>query len=139
MEHQNYNALTPALGVRSNVTDLLKFLKNHIATPSTPLSYGLHETQNPRIYSNPFNKDYMVGWGWVIMPLNERDKNNKYKLWWQCGERGGFSSFLGFVKDSKVGVVVLSNSKESVDDLALKILRDINAQWEKGKSAQVDK
>jgi CubicO group peptidase (beta-lactamase class C family) len=136
MPHQDFNALTPAVGVRSSVPDLMVFLKANMMVPSTPLSYGLLETQHPRLYTNPFNMNYMVGWGWIIMPLNERDKKNTQKVWWQCGERGGFSSFTGFIKDNNIGVIILSNSAESVDDLALKILRDVNTQWEKGKSAQ---
>ena len=42
---------------------------------------------------------------------------------WQCSEKGGFASFIGFVKESQTAVVILSNTPNSVDDLGMKILK----------------
>ena len=44
---------------------------------------------------------------------------------WHNGGTGGFRSFIGFTEDSRFGVLVLSNSGEDVDDLAVALLRDL--------------
>jgi hypothetical protein len=57
-----------------------------------------------------------VGLGWHI-----RD-NGKTKIVWHNGGTGGFRTFAGFVKDRKMGVVVLSNMNISADDIGFHIL-----------------
>jgi CubicO group peptidase (beta-lactamase class C family) len=42
---------------------------------------------------------------------------------WHNGGTGGFRSFVGFVPESRVGVVVLSNSASDPDALAVELLR----------------
>ena len=58
---------------------------------------------------------------WIIL----RGQTLKQPVVWHNGGTGGFSSFLGIAQRSRVGVVVLSNSGESVDDLASDILRNL--------------
>jgi CubicO group peptidase (beta-lactamase class C family) len=41
---------------------------------------------------------------------------------WHTGGTGGFRSFLGFVKETETGVVVLSNCARSVDAIGFRIL-----------------
>ena len=118
VNHRNYNALTPAAGIRSNVPDLLKFIEANLTT-KTKFNIALSETHIPRLFTDHTNKDYMVGWGWISKPIN--DKSTK-RLYWQCGEQGGFATFMGFNKDSKIGVVILSNSANRTDDMGFKIL-----------------
>lgn len=43
-------------------------------------------------------------------------------LIWHNGGAGGSVSFVGFIEPSRVGVVVLSNSTSSVDDLGTTVL-----------------
>ena len=44
---------------------------------------------------------------------------------WHNGGTGGFRSFLGFTEQGGLGVLILSNSSEDVDDLAVELLRDL--------------
>ena len=44
---------------------------------------------------------------------------------WHNGGTGGFRSFLGFTEQGGLGVLILSNSSEDVDDLAIELLRDL--------------
>jgi hypothetical protein len=46
---------------------------------------------------------------------------------WINGGTGGFRTFIGFIKDSKTAIVVLSNSARSVDKVGFKILEILNA------------
>ena len=57
-----------------------------------------------------------IGLGWIIRGGHGRD------LHWHNGGTGGYRSFLGFDLESRTGVVVLSNSGDSVDDLGFHLL-----------------
>jgi serine-type D-Ala-D-Ala carboxypeptidase/endopeptidase len=118
VNHRNYNALMPAAGIRSSVPDLLTFINANL-TPTTKFNIALGETHIPRLFTDHTNKDYMIGWGWISKQINEKSKK---RLYWQCGEQGGFAAFMGFNKDSKIGVVILSNSANRTDDMGFKIL-----------------
>jgi CubicO group peptidase (beta-lactamase class C family) len=135
--HRDYNALTPAAGIRSSVPDLLTFLKANLSTKSF-LNMPLKETHNARIYTDLRMPQYMMGWGWIQAPLDERDSRNKKTMLWQCGERGGFAGFMGFIKDSETAVIVLSNSVNSVDFIAHEILKNLDKTPEKAKTVSVD-
>lgn len=41
---------------------------------------------------------------------------------WHNGGTGGFCSFLGLLPERRIGIVILSNSENSVDDLGLELL-----------------
>jgi CubicO group peptidase (beta-lactamase class C family) len=41
---------------------------------------------------------------------------------WHNGGTGGYRSFAGFVKESRTAVVVLANSTEEVDPVAVAVL-----------------
>jgi hypothetical protein len=46
-------------------------------------------------------------------------------LLWHNGGTGGFCSFLGIVREERLGVVLLSNSENSVDELGVKLLESL--------------
>ena len=116
--HRDYNALTPAAGIRSSVPDLLKFIGANLKS-DTHFNIALSETQIPRLYTDPAGGPYMIGWGWISKQFSDK---NKKRLFWRCGEQGGFASFVGFIKESNMGIVILSNSANRVEDMGLKIL-----------------
>ncbi len=57
-----------------------------------------------------------IGLGWVTRRGHGRE------LHWHNGGTGGYRSFLGFDLESRTGVVVLSKSGDSVDDLGFHLL-----------------
>lgn len=123
--HRDYNALAPAAGIRSSVPDLLHFLEANLATNNATekgdktFNIALGETHIPRLFPDPANFTYMIGWGWISKSLTEKSKKRVY---WRCSEQGGFASFVGFIKENSVGVVILSNSANRVDNMGIKIL-----------------
>ena len=130
--HRDYNALSPAMGIKSNVPDLLAFLAANLDTPTglptdekSKLNAALAETHLPRIHTDVRNPDYMMGWGWIQSSLDERDSKNKKKMLWQVSEHGGFASYMVFSKSSGTAVVILSNSANAVDDLGHEILKSL--------------
>ena len=116
--HRDYNALVPAAGIRSSVPDLLKFVDANLKT-NTDFNIALGETHIPRLFTDPSDWKYMIGWGWISKQLNDKTKK---RIFWKCSEQGGFASFVGFIKGSNIGVVLLSNSANRVDDMGMKIL-----------------
>ncbi|MBW3625253.1 MAG: beta-lactamase family protein, partial [Armatimonadetes bacterium] len=63
-----------------------------------------------------------VALGWQIDSL----KGDGGALLWHNGGTGGYRSFMGFVKEQGFGVVVLSNSTRSVDEIGTGILRSLS-------------
>lgn len=104
----DFLAFKAAGGLKSDVNDMLRYLKANMnaANPDISLSHEAKVKQS----------DNGKGLAWVIQPLKGEN------LIWHNGGSGGFSSFLGFIKSRKTGVIVLSNSNMGVDDLAIKIL-----------------
>jgi CubicO group peptidase (beta-lactamase class C family) len=109
-------ALAGAGALRSSVGDLLRFLEANLGNAPAPLLDAMSETHAPRARAGG---GMSIGLGWHISPLGTKDKAT---LHWHNGGTGGFSSFVGFVRDRGLGVVVLSNAAEQVDFLAHSIL-----------------
>ena len=106
--------LAGAGGLKSSVEDMLVFLRANMGLMPTPLRAAMekaHEVQ----YVKEEDRAW-VGLGWQIRQLN----GTQYH--WHNGGTGGYRTFLGFSKEDKVGVVVLSNSASSVDDIGWHLL-----------------
>ena len=73
----------------------------------------------------------MVGLGWHISPVAD----NK-EMVWHNGGTGGYRSFCGFIKGENKGVVVLTSSAESVDDIGVHILNPSSPLNERKKAAE---
>jgi serine-type D-Ala-D-Ala carboxypeptidase/endopeptidase len=56
------------------------------------------------------------------MPL----RGHAHEVLWHNGGIGGFRSFTGFVEETEIGVVVLSNCARSVDAIGFRVLEAIN-------------
>ncbi len=63
-----------------------------------------------------------IGLAWLISPLG---KQKAHEVIWHNGGTGGYRSYLGFLKDANIGVVVLSNSQLEVDTLGSLILKQL--------------
>ncbi len=62
-----------------------------------------------------------VGLGWHIA------KGKNGDVIWHNGGTGGYRAFAGFVKETGEGVVLLTNSTESVDDIGFHLLNPESA------------
>jgi CubicO group peptidase (beta-lactamase class C family) len=108
--------LCPALdgtgSIRSSAYDMLKFLAANMDIAKTPLQLAIHKTHEVR-RTMWFTR---IGLAWKICNWN------KNGIIWHAGRTWGYSSFAGFDKTRGIGVVVLSNSTESVDDIGFYLL-----------------
>jgi serine-type D-Ala-D-Ala carboxypeptidase/endopeptidase len=106
--------LAGAGALRSTASDMLTFLAANIDSTATLLSRTLWHTHAERRGTN--NPAMKIGLGWHIFA---RPVGN---IVWHNGGTGGYRTFAGFDPARRVGVVVLSNIDQGVDDIGFHIL-----------------
>ena len=106
--------LAGAGALRSTAADMLRFLAANIDSTATPLSRTFRQTHGERHATD--NPSMKVGLGWHILarPVG--------KIVWHNGGTGGYRSYLGFDPARRIGVVVLSNVDDGVDDIGIHLL-----------------
>ena len=116
---KNWKAPPGSGGFRSSTLDLSKFLQANINPDKTDNFKNISLSHMPQfLFSN--NTDYTknMGLGWSILETNNQ------KILVHNGYTEGFSSFIGFNPDKKLGVVVLSNSEIANEYIGLHLLND---------------
>ncbi len=153
---QNWDlpALAGAGALRSTVNDLFKFVRANLNRPPSMLADVLQACHEQRAGSfarlegiagtifrlfqrfrkkqntKPYTEG--IGLGWIVGHLGSSGK----QVHWHNGGTGGYRAFVGFVKDTDTGVVVLNNrgdresdalfSKPSIDDVGFGVLEEIS-------------
>ncbi|MBK9732847.1 MAG: serine hydrolase [Chitinophagaceae bacterium] len=119
-----FDAMIPAIGLHSNVTDLLLFLKENLVLHHSAIQASLLNTQNPRVAIPDVKKLHgsYSALAWILSPVAV---NSKVNMIWQQGTTSGCSSYIGFIRESNIGVVVLSNSANGVAEIGSNILKMI--------------
>lgn len=108
------NCMAGAGGLRSTANDMLAFLAANMGRTTTEITPALR-----RSHEILFTGDAVqIGMAWFHKTLPASGES----IIWHNGETGGFSSFLGFSADGRVGVCVLNNSARSVDQIGETIL-----------------
>jgi len=106
--------LAGAGAIRSSAENMLTFLSANMGLIKSSLLPAMEMAHESR--ADTGSKEMTVGLGWHI-----RD-NGKTRIVWHNGGTGGFRTFAGFVKEKKMGVVVLSNMNISADDIGFHLL-----------------
>jgi len=106
--------LAGAGALRSTANDMLKFVAANLGLAKSDLWPAMQLTQVPRHAAG--SPDMQIGLCWHIL--------NKFgtEAIWHNGGTGGYHSFIGFDKKKRRGVVVLSNSANSIDDIGFHLL-----------------
>lgn len=109
--HWNLADTNPAGGIRSTLADMVLYLKANMTDAMPAIALSHKETFKAE-------KD-AIGLGWFLYPVKGDT------LIWHNGGTGGFTSYTGYLKDSKAGVVVLSNSasQNGPDKIGTSILK----------------
>lgn len=112
----NFGAMSPAVGIVTNITDLMIFMQANLGLISSPLQQPLWNTQNPRVAIGDHKKwkGSYSALAWLVTPLTE---DNAVNITWQHGTTGGYAAYFGLIRERKMGVVILSNSNDPVEDL----------------------
>ncbi len=107
------NAMEAAGAIRSNADDMLIFLAANLGLMQTPLRPAMRQMLKVQ---RPGPPGVEVGLGWHI--VDQRGTQAAF----HSGQTYGYHSFFAFEPRRKVGVIVLSNSSVSIDDLGWRIL-----------------
>ena len=106
--------LAGAGALRSTAQDMLTFLAVNMGLKKSCLYPAMKVTHKQQHQAGL--PDMHIGLGWHILTSGNR------KIIWHNGGTGGYWSFAGFVKESQTGVVVLTNTSESLDDIGFHFL-----------------
>ncbi len=112
------NDLGGAGALRSTANDMLKYLQANMHPEGQPIEQALRESHQ-ELFREDEHTTYGMNW------IHSQSEKLTHPMLWHNGGTGGFRSFIGFTEDSRFGVLVLSNSSEDVDDLAVALLHDL--------------
>jgi CubicO group peptidase (beta-lactamase class C family) len=114
----DFDALAGAGALRSTANDLLTFLSANLEITKTPLTPAFRLMQTVRHATDSPDMEIMMGWHvWKRYGVN---------IIWHNGVTGGYWSFIGFDPVTKLGAVVLSNSRFDNDAIGL---HAIDSRW----------
>lgn len=106
--------LAGAGAIRSSVHDMLLYLAANMGLKKTKLYPAMQLAHQPR--HDKAGGGMRVGLGWHIAKGAQGD------VIWHNGGTGGYRTYVGFVKETGKGVVVLTNSDKGADDLGFHLL-----------------
>lgn len=115
-EWQLPNHLAGAGAIRSTGRDMMTFLEANMGLVSTPIDAAIRRSHQE------LNQDaagLTMGMNWIRSFDDELAQN----ILWHNGGTGGFRTYLGFTEDRQFGVFVLGNTANSVDSLAVDLLK----------------
>ena len=107
--------LAGAGGIRSTVNDMFKFLAANMGLRPSPLQPAMKAMLSQRRASAKENVDVAIAWHII----------NRYgdDIIWHNGGTGGYHTFMGFDPKKQLGIIVLSNATNDIDDIGLGIYR----------------
>ncbi len=117
-----FSSFAASVGVKTNATEAINFLNLHL-DDSHKLSKSIQKITEPYLQLEEKEEAY-VAKGWhVLVP------NSYHQILTHTGFTAGHRAYMGLIKKTKTGVVILSNSEVELDSLGLLILRHLNNYW----------
>ena len=107
--------LAGAGALRSTVSDMLRYLQANVDPSHTTLTPAIAMAHAKRYATDNPNLSLGLAWHIVRTPAGST-------ITWHNGGTGGYRTFIGFDSVRHAGVVVLSNSATSVDDIGLHLI-----------------
>lgn len=112
--HWHFQSLSGSGALKSNLSDLLRYLGFNLnRVDSTTLSKAFELTKTPQWIISE-NDDYAMGWNIRL--------NGDRKFYWQEGSTSGAKSFLGYIAEKNIGIVILTNTMHGIQEMAMQIL-----------------
>ena len=106
--------LAGAGGLRSTADDMLSYLAANLDPPASALGAAIRQSHEPRF---TIAEDVSaIGLNWIIVTRRSST------LVWHNGGTGGYGAFAGFDPERRIGIVVLTNSRRSMDAIGLHLL-----------------
>lgn len=114
VKHWDIPTLAGAGAIRSTAENMAVYMKAQLRLQESDLESAIKKTHQIRFDTGNGVIDD-IGLGWFYSTKEDT-------IVWHNGGTGGFQSFAGFNKEKGTAVVVLSNGKESVDDIGFHLL-----------------
>ena len=105
--------LAGAGALRSTAADMMHFIACSMGVRRSALDPTLATTQAPRVRASD---TLSIGLAWHRTPTAAGDTV------WHRGETAGMRSFIGFVRERALGLVLMANASAGVDELGLELL-----------------
>lgn len=122
-----FGALAGAGGFSSCVTDMLAFIRANLDN-SAPLAASLQRTHHAQASGK-------TGLGWMQATWLDRFVGNRHIIW-HDGQVGGYTSYLSIDPHHHSGVIILSNTSQSLNALGLMLMQQIRTQsWQRASHA----
>lgn len=123
----DFQSFAASEGIKSSLRDLLQFVKANLFSTNQNLDNNLKNICEA-VVDTKLNKQAKAAKGWHLLELRKY-----HDVVLHSGSTNGHRAFIGFVPNTQTGVVVLSNSENSLDGLGFLILRMLNYNWKKPK------
>lgn len=105
-------------GIRSSMNDMLTFLAANMGIAENPIQSAISSSLEPRF---TVNERTQLGLAWHLIRLADGSDT----LAVHDGGTGGYRSLIAFLRNKKIGVVILSNSDADVNEPGLSILASL--------------
>ncbi len=112
--HERLPTLPGSGGLRSTANDLLNFLAANLGLAPSPLAPAMADMIKTQRQTQYLELKAAVGWHVANL--------HNVEMVWENGQTAGYRAFIGFVPKKRIGVVVLSNSANTIDDIGVHIL-----------------
>lgn len=123
----DFQSFAASEGIKSSMADLMSFMSENLYHNKESFRDNLQNIRTGLIKTK-INKQAKAAKGWHVITF--RKYHNAIL---HSGSTNGHRSFIGFIPETKTGVVLLSNSENAVDGLGFLILRMLNYNWKKQK------
>ncbi|MEM8909276.1 MAG: serine hydrolase domain-containing protein [Bacteroidota bacterium] len=120
-------------GLKSNADDLLLYLQANLGIGPEDLCQNFAQNHDKSVDTEIQQQTY-IGNGWHVMKMKKY-----YDVILHAGATDGHRAFVAFVKETRTGVILLSNSELGMQGLGILILRMINQNWKKPKKKKKKK
>lgn len=111
------SSLAGAGGLRSSTNDLLGLLAAQLGFEESPLAEAMAATRSVRgPRGGGPRSGRQMALGWMVSHIGDKE------ILWHDGETAGYATFMGIDLKSRLGVVVLSNTSISLDDVGFHLL-----------------
>ena len=104
--HWQFQAIAGAGAVLSTPRDMVAYLQSFMLKPDPAHTLAVQPQRD-------MSGGKQIGLAWI------RDQVKGQSFIWHNGQTGGYASFAGFTPDGRRGVVVLSNTSNTVDELGV--------------------
>lgn len=120
-----FGSFAASEGLKSSIADLAKYVRAQW-TYQPSLAQAIQNNQAIHT-ERSLSKDISSASGWQVFYRTSKDA----PIYTSSGMTSGHRAFIAWIKETKTGVIVLSNSTQELDNLPLLILRMINYNWKR--------